>query len=154
MHLLRFLNLLLGLCCLLCGVTTAQVTARPAEIQRLTFYVGHWSEVGQMREDPNKPFGAVAGGETCRWAAGGYAVLCEEKTTGAGGGWEGVYILSYDATAKQYDVYGTERPGSNLHAVGRLDGERWVWVTDPAPDGSQLRYTIAPAEGGVRTMTV
>jgi hypothetical protein len=151
---LRFFSTILGLGCLLCGTAAAQATAPSVEIRRLAFYVGRWSEAGQMRGDSNKPFAPIAGGETCRWAAGGYAVLCEEKTTGAGGGWEGVYILSYDATAKQYHVYGTERPGSNMHAVGRVDGERWVWITDPAPDGSLLRYTFAPKGQGARTMTV
>ena len=107
-----------------------------------------------MRDDPAKPFRNIAGGETCSWSAGGYAVMCEEKTTGAGGGWEGVYILSYDAATKQYHVHGTEKPGSNMHAVGRIDGNRWIWLTDPAPDGSRARYTFAPAGSGARTMAV
>jgi hypothetical protein len=151
----RFLSAVLGLVgCLLPGTAAAQATGPSVEIGRLGFYVGRWSEAGQMREDSTRPFAAIAGGETCQWAAGGYAVLCEEKTSGAGGGWEGVYILSYDGDARQYDVHGTERPGISLHAVGHLVGERWVWVTDPAPDGSLVRYTFAPAGQGARTMTV
>jgi hypothetical protein len=154
MHLRRFLGGLLGVSGLLAGIAAAQRTAPPAETRRLAFYVGRWSEAGQMRADPSQPFASISGGEECRWTAGGYAVLCEEKTTGAGGGWEGVYILSYDAAAKQYDVYGTEKPGSHMHAAGRVDGDRWVWLTDPAPDGSRLRYTFTPAGRGARTMTV
>ena len=65
-----------------------------------------------------------------------------------------MYILSYDAAGDQYHVYGTEKPGNNLHAVGRIDGDRWVWVTDPAPDGTRLRYTFAPVGADARTMTV
>lgn len=154
MQRLRIVSAVLGVSCLLSGRAVAQDTGPSVEIRRLSFYVGHWSEAGQMRDDPGKPFNAISGGETCSWAAGGYAVVCEEKTAGPGGGWEGVYILSYDAAAQQYHVSGTERPGKNMHAVGRIDGERWVWVTDPAPDGSQVRYTFAPTEEGARTMTV
>ncbi len=142
----------------LCGlpptILPAQEASRPAELQRLSFYVGSWSESGQMRDDPAKPFKPIAGGETCSWAAGGYAVLCQEKTSGQGGGWEGVYILSYDSTARQYHVHGTETAGNNLHAIGQVEGNRWIWVTDPAPDGSRVRYTFAPSDRGARTLTV
>jgi hypothetical protein len=65
-----------------------------------------------------------------------------------------VYILSYDVAGRQYHVYGTENPGNNIHAVGRLDGDRWVWLTDPAPDGSRARYTFVPAGAGGRTVAV
>ncbi len=154
MSLLRTASTLTAFSCMLPGMAASQATSRPTEVQRLQFYVGRWSEAGQMRDDPSKQFKPVAGGETCKWAADGYAVMCEEKTAGAGGGWDGVYIMSYDATGKQYHVYGTEKPGSNMHAVGRLDGDRWVWVTDPAPDGSRVRYTFTPAGAGARTMRV
>ena len=154
MHLFGSAGTIVVLSCMLPNVAAAQVASRPAEVQRLQFYVGSWDESGEMRDDPSKPFKPVTGGETCRWSAGGYAVVCEEKTEGAGGGWEGVYILSYDAAGRQYHVHGTEKPGNNIHAVGRLDGDRWIWVTDPAPDGSQVRYTFAPAGAGARTLTV
>ena len=136
------------------AIAVAQEPARPAEIQRLQFYVGSWSEKGRMREDAAKAFAPIAGGETCRWGAGGYAVVREEKTSGPGGGFEGVYILSYDAAAKTYNVYGTEKPGSNVHAVGRVEGDRWSWLTDPGPDGSRLRYSFAPKGPNARTLTV
>jgi len=145
---------MVALICMLPGIAASQAATRSAEIQRLQFFVGNWGETGQMRDDPSKPFKHIAGGEICKWAAGGYAVTCEEKTAGAGGGWEGVYILSYDAVGKQYHVHGTEKPGSNMHAVGQLEGNRWVWLTDPAPDGSRVRYTFAPAGSGARTMAV
>lgn len=154
MHLFRSAGTIVVLSCVLPNVAASQVDSRLAEVQRLQFYVGSWDEAGEMRDDPSKPFKPVSGGETCKWSAGGYAVVCEEKTEGAGGGWEGVYILSYDADGRQYHVYGTEKPGNNIHAVGRLDGDRWIWVTDPAPDGSQVRYTFAPAGAGARTLTV
>jgi hypothetical protein len=107
-----------------------------------------------MRDDPAKPLKAIAGGQTCTWAAGGEAVVCEERTVGEGGGWEGVYILSYDPVGKQYHVDGTQKPGTHLHAVGRFDGARWVWVTDPASNGSRTRYSFDSAFAASRTMTV
>jgi hypothetical protein len=154
MRLSRLAGAMVGLSCMLPRAAASQVASRPAEVQRLEFYVGHWNETGEMRDDPNQPFMDVAGGETCKWSAGGYAVLCEERTEGPGGGWDGAYILSYDAAGRQYHVYGTEKPGNNIHAVGSLDGDRWTWITDAAPDGSRLRYTFAPAGAGARTMTV
>lgn len=154
MNSLRAAKTVVVLGCIFPLIAASQAASRPSEVQRLGFYVGQWSETGQMRADPAEPFKPVSGGETCSWAAGGYAVVCEEKTAGEGGGWEGAYILSYDAAGKQYHVYGTEKPGSNMHAVGRVDGERWLWETDPAPDGSRARYTFVPADAGARTMSV
>lgn len=154
MRLFGSLVAIVGLSCLFPTVGASQVGPRPPEVERLQFYVGNWSETGEMRDGPDKPFEEISGSETCRWSAGGYAVLCEEKTEGPGGGWEGVYILSYDAAAGQYHVRGTEKPGIDMHAVGRLDGDRWIWLTDPAPDGSRARYTFAPADAGARTLTV
>jgi len=145
---------LLALCCLTPLGALGQDAVDSPELLRLNFYVGRWIEAGQMRADPTKPFKPISGSETCRWAAGGFAVTCEEKTSGEGGGWEGVYILGYDPAAKQYHVHGIEKPGSSLHGVGRVEGDRWIWLADPAPDGSQVRYTFAPAGAGVRTLVV
>ena len=145
---------LLALWCLNPARAVGQEVARSPEVERLGFYVGVWNETGEMRDDPAKPFAAISGGETCEWAAGGFAVVCQEKTAGPGGGWEGVYILGYDSEAKQYSVHGIEKPGSSMHAVGQIEGDRWIWVTDPAPDGSQLRFTFAPADAGTRTLVL
>jgi len=154
MHAFRYAILIVVLGSILPRTAGAQSGSKSDEVQRLQFYVGTWDEAGQMRDAPDKPFQPVAGGETCTWAAGGSAVLCEEKVAGAGGGWDGVYILNYDEAGGQYHVHGTEAPGYNVHAVGRLDGDRWIWITDPAPDGSRIRYTFAPAGDGARSMVV
>jgi len=145
---------LLALSCLLPARAVGQEVERSPELERLGFYVGVWDETGEMRGDPANPFEAISGGETCAWAAGGFAVVCDEKTAGPGGGWEGVYILGWDSEASQYSVYGIEKPGSSLPAVGPVEGERWVWRTDPAPDGSRARFTFAPADAGARTLVL
>jgi hypothetical protein len=28
----------------------------------------------------------------------------------------------------QYHVYGTDQPGTNIHAAERLHGDRWIWA--------------------------
>jgi hypothetical protein len=133
---LRPICFFLTLSCSLSTHASAQEAPRSGELQKLDFFIGHWNETGEMRADPSKPLAAISGGETCRWAEGGFVVLCEEKTGGPGGGWEGVYILGYDPQAKDYHVTGIERPGTIMHAVGRVESNRWTWLTDPAPDGS------------------
>ena len=136
------------------AAAVSQTTVKSAEVMRLQEWVGQWAQTGKMRDDPAKPFKAIAGAETCKWAASGYAVMCEEKNSGAGGGWSGVYIISYDAAGKQYHVHGTEAPGNNMHAVGQVDGAKWTWFTDTAPDGSMARYIFEPAGKSGRTMKV
>jgi hypothetical protein len=132
----------------------AQASSKPAGVERLAAYVGSWTESGSMRNDPSKPMQRISGSENCRWSAGRSAVFCEEKTSGAGGGWDGVYIMSYDATSGKYHVNGTEKPGANMHAIGEIIGDRWVWMVDKAPDGTQIRYLFAPAGDKARTMVV
>jgi hypothetical protein len=144
----------LPLFCALSTHASAQGASRSGELQKLDFFIGNWNEAGQMRDDPTKPFAAISGDETCQWAKGGFVVLCEEKTGGPGGGWEGVYILGYDPLSKKYHVHGIERPGNNMHAIGQVVGKQWTWLTDPAPDGSQVRYTFAPATAAARTLVV
>jgi hypothetical protein len=153
MH-IRVASLMAVLCCASAASVQAQDAARSADLRKLDFFVGRWDVAGRMRDDPAKPLKPISGGETCAWAAGGFAVTCTEKTGGEGGGWEGVYILGYDQAAGTYFVHGIEKPGSSLHAVGKLEGDRWTWFTDAAPDGSRLRYTFAPGAAGSRTLTV
>ena len=80
--------------------------------------------------------------------------MCEERVSGAGGGWEGVYLLGYDPASKKYHVHGLERPGTSMHAVGQIVDDKWVWLTDAAPDGTVLRYTFVPGAAGKRQLTV
>jgi hypothetical protein len=150
----RATALVLGIVCFVPLRAAAQAPPESDALKKLSFYVGSWSEAGQIREDPTKPFAAISGGETCKWAKGDFVVLCEERTSGPGGGWEGVYILGYDPASKKYHVHGIEKPGSSMHAVGRLEGDHWVWLTDPGPDGSQLRYTFVPGGAGTRSLAV
>ena len=148
-------RMLIGSFLLLALFSNTQLGAQTAPgLERLSYYVGSWSERGGMRDDPGKPLRPIAGGETCRWAAGRTAVLCEEQTSGAGGGWQGVYILSYDAASGKYHVYGTEKPSGNMHATGEVNGERWVWTVDTPPGAPPVRYSFTPAGKGKRRMVV
>ena len=141
MHLFRSVGTIIGLACMLPPAAASQAEARPAEVQRLQFYVGHWNEAGQMRSDPNEPFKDVAGGETCTWSAGGYAVVCEEKTEGPGGGWEGVYILSYDAAARtskcpcHFSIFDPEKRGQLVCGQATQALPRIVLSYDDSDDG-------------------
>lgn len=150
----RVMSLVAVTCLAWAAAAPAQDAVRSAELRQLDFFVGHWAVAGEMRDDPAKPFTPISGAETCSWAAGGFAVTCEEKTAGEGGGWDGVYILGHDRSAGGYFVHGVEKPGTTLHAVGKLDGERWVWFTDAAPDGSRARYTFAPKGADARSLVV
>jgi hypothetical protein len=63
-----FLAAGINLCAALCAI--AQSSTDASALKKLDFYVASWSESGQMREDASKPFAAISGEETCKWAKG------------------------------------------------------------------------------------
>ena len=136
-------------------VATAQ-PSNPSPARNLLFYVGTWSARGQMRDAPTSDFKAVTGSETCRWAAGGAAVLCEEKETGPGGGWNGVYLLGYDTKQGVYTLYGIESPGTIVRGTGKLENNVWTWTAESIVEGaaSPSRYVFKGDGNNARTMTV
>ena len=126
------------------------------KVGKLGFYVGTWSGRGLMRDAPSSVFKAISGRETCRWAAGRSAVLCEEKETGPGGGWNGVYLLGYDAKQDSYTLFGIEEPGTVVRGTGKLENNVWKWTAESVAGGSSssARYTFTGDGRKSRMMVV
>ena len=136
-------------------VVEAQQSSAP-KVGQLGFYVGKWSGRGLMRDAPNGVFKAIRGGETCRWAAGGAALVCEEKETGPGGGWNGIYLLGYDEKADSYTLFGIESPGTVVRGTGKLENSVWTWTAESVTGGSSspARYTFRADGKNSRIMLV
>ena len=126
------------------------------KIGKLGFYVGAWTGRGLMRDNPAAVFKRINGRETCRWAAGGAAVLCEERETGPGGGWNGVYLLGYDEKQDTYTLFGIEEPGTVVRGTGKLDNKVWHWTAESITAGSSgpARYTFTGDGKKSRMMVV
>jgi hypothetical protein len=140
----------------LIAVDSRLVSAQKPNVGQLGFFVGKWNGRGEMRDGPTATFKAISGGETCKWAAGGAAVVCDEKETGPGGGWEGIYTLGYDAKTDTYSLYGIENPGSVLRGTGKLRNSVWVWNAQSVANGtsSPSRFTFHSDGKSARTMLV
>jgi hypothetical protein len=140
----------------LVAVDSPTLLAQKPNVGQLGFFVGKWDGKGEMRDGPTATFKAISGGETCRWAAGGAAVVCEEKESGPGGGWDGAYTLGYDPKTDTYSLYGIESPGSVIRGTGKLKNNVWVWNAQSVANGtsSSSRFTFRADGKKVRTMLV
>jgi hypothetical protein len=74
-------------------IAPAQNALRPPELQRLSFYVGSWSEAGQMRDDPAKPFKPIAGGTFAPSLHGARTLMVE---AGTGDSWQPIANIKYE----------------------------------------------------------
>jgi hypothetical protein len=137
------------------GSAAGQQGSAP-KVGKLGFYVGKWAGRGLMRDHPAAVFKGIHGRETCRWAAGGAAVLCEEKETGPGGGWNGVYLLGYDERQDSYTLFGIEEPGTIVRGTGKLEKGVWKWTAESVAAGrsSPARYTLTGDGRKSRMMAV
>jgi hypothetical protein len=133
----------------------AQSPAAP-KVGEMGFFAGVWKGKGEMRDGPSSPFKAISGGETCRWAAGGAALVCEEKETGPGGGWTGIYLLGYEEKQDTYTLYGIESPGTVVRGTGKLENGVWLWTVENVTGGSSspARYTFRADGKNSRIMLV
>jgi hypothetical protein len=127
---------------------SVRVAAQPAPVRQLGFYVGTWNSSGSMRNAPTDRFVPVRSHETCSWGIGGNAVECREKVTSSAGNSDGLYVLGYDSSAKQYTVYGVDDTGATYNGVGTVaPAGSWSWTLQVKMGGekSNWRYTFTPA---------
>jgi len=53
--------------------------------ERLGYYVGKWTEEGEIKPSAFGPGGKYTATETCDWLQGKFAILCKEDATMVGG---------------------------------------------------------------------
>ena len=46
------------------------------EHQKLAYFVGTWTNEGEMKPSPMGPGGKITGKDTCEWFEGGFSVIC------------------------------------------------------------------------------
>jgi len=137
-------------------IAKASVAVPP--IKALQFYVGRWTSRGQSRNAPTDRFTTVRTSEVCSWVIGGHAVECRETVTTPAGPSQGIYLLTYDSSAKQYTVYGIDDTGMELQGVGSVDpaSGKWSWTLEMQSAGqtSRWRYDFAPSSPNSRAMSL
>jgi hypothetical protein len=113
------------------------------EVKKMAALVGHFINTGEMDAGvmgPNSPAGKVSGTDDCKWAAGGFAVICN-STFDMGGTKSTSFVLTYfDPQTKSYQYYAVDNWGTVEQATGTVDAGTWTW-TGKMTMGGQVMYT-------------
>ena len=116
-----------------CAAAAAAELSSDHPVKRLDYLVGEWTIAG---EDGYR--------ETCRWAPGGDAVICE--TSG------GFSILGYSSAQGAYTHHGLSRDGEIETLYGWFEGAvlSFVGQSTRAGEHQRSKVTLTPTERGFR----
>ena len=143
----RLLVCLFGLAVASFAITLAQEAPKPGpEHERLGFWVGDWTDEGEVKENPMMPAGKMTTKNHCEWFEGNFAVVCHSEGKGPMGLMKAMGIMSYSPETKAYTYYGVDNSGMTMTTVpkGKLDGKTWVYDDESMMEGKKVktRYTM------------
>jgi uncharacterized protein (TIGR02246 family) len=131
----------------------AQETPKPGpEHKRLDGLVGEWEYDGRQHATPLGPSDTYKGREVSRLILGGFFLESRSQDTGeAGGSFEGIRILGYDAQKREYVSHVFENSGRMGSATVTVDGNTWTGVgerTDSQGKTCKIRSSFSLAPDG------
>ena len=129
-----------GLSMVSCIALTAQAPPKPsAEHQRLAYFVGKWTNQGEMKAGPFGPGGKTMSTDTCEWFEGQFAVMCRSEGKSPFGPMKSVGIMSYSAEEKVYTYYATDNSGMTMTKRTARDGQGRHMDLYRRPEGQGAR---------------
>ncbi|HKV26976.1 MAG TPA: DUF1579 family protein [Candidatus Acidoferrales bacterium] len=121
----------LGLCVADAQAQTPPASPKPGpEAKKMAAFVGKFHNEGEMKAGvmgPNSPAGKITGTDDCKWAAGGFAVVCSSATGMGGMKSTSTSMMYYDPQTKMYHYQEVDSTGDVSDATGTVDGETWTW---------------------------
>ena len=156
---------------LICGSTSLLLAQAPPappkpgpEHKKLEYFVGKWTEEGEIKANEFVPAGKTVSTETCTLGPGGFYVECRNEAqllTRLG-------IMAYDSHAKVYTSYYANSVGLVGTATGSVNGNTWTWmeedkfagkaikgrttITISSPTQYTIKYEMADEKGGYTTI--
>jgi len=110
----------------------SQAPPKPgAEVKKLAVMVGKFTvedEVKAGAMGPNSPAMKFSGTEDCRWAADGFAVICEAALYRPGRKYSEASFVYYDPTSKTYRYHAVDSSGGIENKTGTVSGDVWTWL--------------------------
>ena len=113
------------------SASTAQEPPKPsAEHQRLAYFVGKWTSVGEMKPSPMGPGGKFTTTDTCEWFEGRFAVVCRGEGKSPMGPMKNLGLMSYSSEEKVYTYYAVDNSGMTMTSVqkGTVKGDTWTFM--------------------------
>jgi hypothetical protein len=115
-----------------------------AEHQKLAFFVGSWTNEGEMKASPMGPAGKITGKDTCEWFEGRFSVICRGEGKSPMGMMKNIGILSYSPEEKVYTYYGTDNSGMVMTSVakGTVQGDTWTYTDEGMMGGQKFKSRV------------
>jgi Protein of unknown function (DUF1579) len=118
------------------------------ESQRLGYFVGHWTEEGEMKPGAMGPGGKFTGTHKCDWFEGRFSVVCTTDGTSPMGPSKGIDILGYSSEEKVYTYYGVDNSGMVMATVprGTVKGDTWTYTDETTMGGKKVKTRVTIKE--------
>ncbi|HPB29418.1 MAG TPA: DUF1579 family protein [Acidobacteriota bacterium] len=97
------------------------------EYKALEVWVGSWELVGEQKAGPLGPAIRYAGKPTWQMTLGGFLLEGRFGSGGAGGGMQGMQILTFDAASKNYPFTMCFSDRTFSHGTVTVSGKTWSW---------------------------
>lgn len=127
----------------------AQAPPKPsAEHQRLAYFVGNWTNEGEMKPGPMGPGGKFTGTDTCEWFEGQFAVVCRGEGKTPMGPMRNLGLLSYSPEEKAYTYYAVDNSGMTMTSVprGTVKGDTWTFHDESSMGGMKIKSRVTLKE--------
>jgi Protein of unknown function (DUF1579) len=122
-------------------------TERGPEVKKLAVMVGRFTVEDELKAGamgPNSPAMKYTGTDDCRWAAGGFAVICETALYKPGRRYSDASFVYYDPTSKTYRYHAVDSSGGIENKTGTVSGDTWTWFGESTIAGKvyHTRYIM------------
>ena len=127
----------------------APTPPKPTEAhQRLAYFVGKWTNEGEMKPGPMGPGGKITSVDTCEWFEGRFAIVCRYDGKGPMGPSKGMGIISYSPDAKAYTYYAIDNSGMARTTVprGTVQGDTWTYHDESEMGGMKIKSRVTLKE--------
>jgi uncharacterized protein DUF1579 len=117
----------------------------PAEVEKLSYFVGDWTTEGRIQPGPWGEGGKFSWTESTKWMAGRFFVIGHwhfHMPASLGGDGEEIFIMGYDPPAAAYTFDAFSSQGLHQVSKGRLEGDTWTWLSEGMQAGRPVQQRM------------
>ena len=127
--------------------TTPPKRGPDPEVEKLAVMVGRFTVEDELKAGvmgSNSPAMKYTGTDDCRWAAGGFAVICTTVLHMGARKYTEISFIYYDPTAKTYRYHAVDSSGEIENKNGTVSGDTWTWLGESTLAGKayHTRYIM------------
>ena len=127
--------------------TTSPKPGPGPEVEKLAVMIGRFTVEDELKAGvmgPNSPAMKYSGTDDCRWAAGGFAVICTAVLHMGARKYTETSFIYFDPTAKTYQYHAVDSSGEIENKSGTVSGDTWTWLGESTIAGKvyHTRYIM------------